>query len=258
MSAAGHEGVNDHERELQRAFDEQAAAFERAPAQSDPAALERLVAFAALPAGSRLLDAGCGPGLVSAALLRADHLVFGVDLSAEMIARARARCAEFGDRARFERQSVFAPLPVQAFDAAVSRYVIHHVEDPVAFLRRQVELVRPGGVVVASDHTTDPDGTRTAWHNRIERWRDHTHTRSLTLGELADLFARAGLREIQAVEEAFTLDFDEWFDRGTPTRSKQEVRSALLSGPGARGFMPRKLGQGVQIDSWRALVRGVK
>jgi SAM-dependent methyltransferase len=249
----------NHERELQRAFDAQAAAFERAPVQSDPAALERLVSFAALPAGCRVLDAGCGPGLVSAAFLRAGYSVFGVDLSAEMIARARTRCAEFGDRAHFARQSLFDPLPDQAFDAVVSRYVIHHVTDPLAFIRRQVELLRPGGIVVTSDHTTDADPERADWHNQVERWRDRTHTRSLTAGELAEVFARAGLRNIHLVEERFELDFDEWFDRGTPTRPKPEVRALLLSGPGARGFTPRDAGDGqVRIVSWRALVRGVK
>ena len=255
--------MRDHERELQRAFDAQAAAFERAPVQSDPAALERLVAFADLPAGARILDAGCGPGLVSAAFLRAGYRILGVDLSDEMVHRARARCAAFGDRARFERQSLFDPLPeagVDAvIDAVVSRYVIHHVPDPLAFLRRQVELVRPGGIVVASDHTTDPDPARAQWHNQIECWRDRTHTRCLTAGELVDVFAGAGLWDIRLSEERFALDFDEWFDRGTPTRPKAEVRAQLLTGPGARGFGPQERADGhVRIDAWRALVRGVK
>lgn len=250
--------MGDHERELRRAFDAQAAAFERAPVQSDPAALDRLVAFAALPAAALILDAGCGPGIVSAAFLRAGYRIYGVDLSEEMIARARARCAEFGARARFARQSLFAPLPDDGFDAAVSRYVVHHVIDPVAFVRRQVELVRPGGAIVACDHTTDPDPVRARWHAGIERFRDRTHTRCLTPGELVDLFAHAGLLHIRLSEEPFTLDFDEWFARGTPSKPMAEVRALLLSGPGARGFMPRTAQDGrVRIDSWRTLVRGV-
>src|SRR5262249_53496607 len=97
----------DHDRALASAFDDQAARFERAPVQSEPAALARLVDWADLPPGSSVLDAGCGPGLVSEALLAACHRVFGVDLSAEMIARARRRCGPFGDRARFEQVSLF-------------------------------------------------------------------------------------------------------------------------------------------------------
>jgi hypothetical protein len=143
-------------------------------------------------------------------------------------------------------------------DAAISRYVIHHVPDPLAFLARQAELVRDGGVVIACDHTTDPDPHAAEWHLAIERARDATHTRNLTPGEIVDLFARAGLDEIAMIEEAFTLDFDEWFDRGTPGESKEQVRRRLLSGPQARGY--RVTGRddgGLTIDCRRSLVRGV-
>ena len=83
--------MNDHDRELAPAFDGQAPQFERAPVQSDPAALERLVREAALPPGGLILDAGCGPGLVAAALLASGLRVVGVDLSREMIERAGKR-----------------------------------------------------------------------------------------------------------------------------------------------------------------------
>src|SRR5512138_3068642 len=98
--------MDEHERELQRAFDGQAGRFEVAPVQSDPAALARLVAFARLADGARLIDAGCGPGLVAEAFLAAGASVHGVDLSPEMVRRARARCARFGERATFAEGSV--------------------------------------------------------------------------------------------------------------------------------------------------------
>jgi len=250
--------MSDHDRALAQAFDGQAAHFERAAVQTDPATLERIVQFADLPAGGRVLDAGCGPGLVSAALLAAGQRVHGVDLSAEMIARARQRCAAFGARAVFAQQSVFADLP-GPFDAAVSRLVLHHVADPLAFVRRQADLLRPGGVLVLVDHTTDPDPGRAAWHQGIERGRDGTHTRNLAPGQMADLLALAGLGDIRLQEHAFTLDFDEWFDRGTPTLPKEEVRRWLLAGPGARGFTAQEQPDGaVRIACWLALVRGVR
>jgi SAM-dependent methyltransferase len=176
-----------------------------------------------------------------------------------MIARARRRCDGFGDRARFERISVADPSLRGPFDAAVSRYVLHHVGDPAAFLARQVELLRPGGVLVLSDHTTDPDAARAALHEELERGRDTTHTRNLTAGALVDLLGAAGLVEVRMVEERFSLDFDEWFDRGTPSRSKSEVRARLLAGPSIRGFRPTVLNGGaVRIDCFRAIVRGTK
>jgi SAM-dependent methyltransferase len=253
--------MNDHDQALADAFDSQAPRFEAAPVQSDPIALARLVRAADLPIGGLVLDAGCGPGLVAAALLAAGARVVGVDLSAEMIERARGRCAPFGARARFLQASVFDPVvdPLGPFDAALSRYVLHHVVDPAAFLARQVELLRPGGVLVVSDHVTDPDPGRAAHHNAVEIARDRTHTRNLTGGQLVDLCAAAGLAAVRMVEESLVLDFDEWFDRGTPSEPKEAVRGRLLSGPVVRGFRPHLLATGaIRIDGIRAIVRGVK
>jgi SAM-dependent methyltransferase len=251
--------MQDHDTDLATAFDGQAAQFERAPVQSDPAALEHLVRVADLAPDSLVLDAGCGPGLVSAALLAAGHRVVGVDLSGEMIDRARRRCAAFEDRARFVQSSLFADDLAGPFDAAVSRYVLHHVTDPLAFVRRQVGLVRPGGVLVLCDHTTDPDPEAARHHRELERARDHTHTDNLTPGAIVDLLVKSGLRELRLIEESFTLDFDEWFDRGTPADTKENVRTRLVSGPYIAGFSPTLLAGGaVRIDCRRSIVRGVK
>ncbi len=250
--------MDPHDQAVSKAFDARAAVFERGTLQKDPAALGRLVAFAAFPPDARVLDAGCGPGLVAEAFLEAGCRVAGVDLSAEMVARARLRCARFGERARFEHGSLAALAAEGAFDAAVSRLVLHHVPHPLAFLEAQVARVRPGGVVVAADHAGDPDPERARWHQEIERARDTTHTRNLTSGEIADLFARAGLVSVSLVEDAASLDFDEWYERGTPGLGKDEVRRMLLAGR-SRAFdpVPRADG-GVTIGIVQTLVRGVK
>lgn len=249
---------SSHDEALRKAFDGQAALFERSPVQNDAAALARLVAFAALPQGAHVLDAGCGPGIVAEAFLAAGCRVTGVDLSAEMIARARARNARFGDRARFEQRHLDS-LPRDAtFDASVSRFVLHHVQDPDAFLAAQVARLRRGGAVVVSDHVADPDPAAARWHREIELARDASHVRNLTPGEIADAFARAGLAEVTLAEDRLDLDFDEWFDRGTPQAPKDEVRRMLLGGR-ARGFEPVPAADGrVAIKAVRALVRGVK
>jgi len=251
--------MSEHDRALSLAFDDQAPKFERAPVQSDPAALARLVQAAELPPDSYILDAGCGPGLVSAAFLQAGHRVHGVDLSAEMVSRARTRCEPYGDRAQFAQTTVFDPSLWGPFDATISRYVLHHLKDPAEFLFRQVELLRPGGVVVLCDHTTDPDDERSRYHQELERARDLTHTLNLTPGAIVDLFVAAGLYEVTLIEELFTLDFDEWFDRGTPSVPKEEVRERLRNGPRARGFRAEESSGGtITIHCERSIVRGRK
>ncbi len=251
----GTEPHQRHEHDLQKAFDGQAARFERAPVQTDRAALARLVAFARLPPGARIADVGSGPGLVAEAFLAEGHRVHGFDLSMEMVIRARARNAAYGDRGVFEQRSLYDVKGV--YDAVVSRYVLHHSPDALAFVRQQLSLLGPGGVLVLCDHLTDPDPARAAWHQEIERSRDRTHTRNSSGGELVDLFASAGLTAITSDEEAFELDFDEWFDRGTPSAAKPAVRARLLGGT-ARGFAPHPDGERIRIACIRAMVRGVK
>ncbi|WP_165219049.1 class I SAM-dependent methyltransferase [Aquisphaera insulae] len=251
----------DHDRALSEAFDGQASLFEKAPVQTDPLAIERLIRISGFPAGSRILDAGCGPGLVASALVQAGHRVVGVDLSREMIDRARNRCGTPAGAAEFHQVSLHDPLldGLAPFDGALSRYVLHHVVDPMTFVRRQVALLRPGAVLVLNDHLTDPDPELAARHEAIERARDGTHTRNLTGGGLIDVFARAGLERIHFLEEPFVLDFDEWFDRGTPELPKEEVRRMILDGPPIRGFTPSLLDDGsIRIECVRGFVKGVK
>jgi len=150
------------------------------------------------------------------------------------------------------------PDAIERFRAAGQTIVDQTVHFDPGFLRAQARQVRPGGVVVASDHATDPDPIAARWHHEIECARDRTHSRNLTSGELVDALGRAGLARLQLVEEELELDFDEWFDRGTPALPKAEVRARLLAGR-ARGFDPVLRGDGgITIHCVRALVRGVK
>jgi SAM-dependent methyltransferase len=249
---------SDHDRDLASAFDAQAAEFERSKVQRDAKSLSRFVAFAAVPRGGRVLDAGCGPGLVAEAFLEAGCDVLGVDLSAEMIRRARARCARFGGRARFEQRSLFDLDPGEPVDAAFSRNVLHHLEDPQAFVRRQAALVRPGGIVLAFDLSAEPDPTERAWSHGIERDRDRTHVRTLTPGEMVDVLVRAGLEEVRVAEEHLVLDFDEWFDRGSPAAPKEAVRARISAGRAQRFVPTPRPDGGVDIRVTRTMVRATK
>ena len=61
------------------------------------------------------------------------------------------------------------------------------------------------------------------------------------------------------MEETFSLDFDEWFDRGSPQAPKDDVRGLVLSGPLAHGFRPQlQADHRIRIECWRATARGIK
>ena len=93
--------------------------------------------------GTRVVDVGCGTGLVTSELVQRGCAVTGVDASAAMLARARAR----EPRASFLLARAEAlPFPDQAFDAATSAQAFHWFEQPRA-LAELVRVVRPGGII---------------------------------------------------------------------------------------------------------------
>ena len=71
-----------HRETVRASFDKQAVEFSESPVMTDRAALERLVGWAAVSGGERVLDVACGPGLVAAAFAPHVAQVVGVDLAA--------------------------------------------------------------------------------------------------------------------------------------------------------------------------------
>jgi SAM-dependent methyltransferase len=73
--------------------------------------------------------------------------VVGIERDTQSIARARARVAEAGlQNVSFTQSDVFQVASTRPFDAAVGRFILEFLPDPVAALRSLSQLVRPGGV----------------------------------------------------------------------------------------------------------------
>ncbi|HYH18793.1 MAG TPA: methyltransferase domain-containing protein [Azospirillum sp.] len=109
------------------------------------------------PAGTRVLEPGCGTGMQTRALLDGSP---GIDLTcldvdAGQLARARDRLGERGETVTFRQGDLLdAPFPPASFDAAFVCFLLEHLTRPAAALATLRRLVRPGGsiVVVEGDH----------------------------------------------------------------------------------------------------------
>jgi 2-polyprenyl-6-hydroxyphenyl methylase/3-demethylubiquinone-9 3-methyltransferase len=102
--------------------------------------------------GFRLLDIGCGGGLLSEPMTRLGFAVTGVDASARNIGTAAAHAAEQGlvidYRASTAEDLLASGEP--AFDVILNMEVIEHVADPGEFLRTCGRLLAPGGLMVVA------------------------------------------------------------------------------------------------------------
>jgi ubiquinone/menaquinone biosynthesis C-methylase UbiE len=98
----------------------------------------------ALPKGGALLDIGCGTGLFVEKYLHNGGTAVGIDLSRNMIGRARGRCAccDF-----IEGTGESIPFHDNSFDAVSSLLVFSYLRDPVAMLSEAYRVLRPGGAI---------------------------------------------------------------------------------------------------------------
>jgi ubiquinone/menaquinone biosynthesis C-methylase UbiE len=182
-------------------FTRQATVFSTATAITDEDAL-RMVVEAARPApDDRLLDVACGPGLVVCAFAPHVQAATGIDVTPAMLERARKLVADKGLANVAWRQSDVSALPYAdaSFTIVTTRFSVHHFLDPAAVLREMVRVCAPGGRIVVVDDYASEDPAKAAAFNRLEKLRDPSHSRCLTLTELKGLFGAAGLPEPDAM-----------------------------------------------------------
>jgi AcrR family transcriptional regulator/SAM-dependent methyltransferase len=209
-------------------FTHQAETFNVSAVATGPATLDELLALAAPEPDERWLDAACGPGVVSRALAPRVRAVHGVDATPAMVEVARREAAGLGNATFAVGDATALALPDGSFDAALTRFAIHHVPVPARLFEELARVVRPGGKVVMADHLADADAEAAAWAQEIERLRDPSHWASLPLTRLRALGAAAGLTLEAESVTPLRLDYEDWLRRGS-------------GGPAARGLVERAL-----------------
>src|SRR5579862_2419481 len=117
--------------------------------------------------GDRVLEVGVGTG-INAALYPRDCAVTGVDLSASMLEKARARVARKGVRnvRLLEMDAANLKFADDSFDIVYAPYVISVVPDPVAVAREMHRVCRPGGRIIILNHFRSASRLG-AWLERI-------------------------------------------------------------------------------------------
>jgi SAM-dependent methyltransferase len=184
-----------HDDLIRDQFAKQAVPFATAPGIRDEAALRLLVDFSGAGPADTVLDVACGPGLVACAFARVVRHATGIDLTPAMIDQARALQQQLGLANVTWQVGDVRPLPFAdgSFTIVTSRFAFHHLLEPRAVLEEMRRACAPGGRVVVVDVMASPDPAKAAAYNRMEKLRDPSHARALTLAELEALFPEVGL-----------------------------------------------------------------
>jgi arsenite methyltransferase len=107
--------------------------------------------------GERVLDLGCGAGtdtLVAAQMVGAEGRVTGIDMTPEMLAKARASAVAMGLEVELvEGEAESLPFPSESFDVVISNGVIDLVPDKDAVFSEVFRVLVPGGRIQVADVT---------------------------------------------------------------------------------------------------------
>jgi ubiquinone/menaquinone biosynthesis C-methylase UbiE len=149
-----------------------------------------------------------------------------------MLERARRLAAEKGLANVCWREGEVSPLPYPdgAFDIVVTRFAMHHFLDPHAVFGEMVRVAKPGGRIVVADTCAAPDPDKAAAFNRLEKLRDPSHVRALSVAELEALYREAGLPQPEKRFYALRDTVDNLLARSFPNPGdEQKIRELFAA-----------------------------
>ena len=148
----------------------------------------------------RLLDIGCGGGLLSEPMARLGATVVGADAAEGNLPVARIHAEQSGLPIDYRHTTAEAMAEAgEQFDVVLNMEVIEHVADPQGFLIASQQLLKPGGLLICSTINRNPKSYAVAILGAevIMRWLPrgtHEWAKFITPVELSDLLQGAGLK----------------------------------------------------------------
>jgi ubiquinone/menaquinone biosynthesis C-methylase UbiE len=179
----------------------------------------RFADLAAVASGQRALDVGCGPGALTAELVRrvGAAAVSAVDPSEPFVAAVQERHPGVTVRLASAEE---LPFDDETFDVSMAQLVVHFMADPVAGLREMARVTRTQGVVAACvwDQAGGQGPLSLFWdaaHELDPTLEGESKRAGAREGHLAQLFEEAGLHEIDENVLSVSVEhesFEEWWE----------------------------------------------
>ena len=179
----------------QRQFDTSARWFDKRLGWSFSRANRRLLSLVSPESGSRVLDVGCGTGILLQQMyeLDTDLKLFGVDLAHKMLGVARTKLP--GSVVLQQGTASSLPYSSDAFDYVTCATSFHHYPDPLHALWEMHRVLKPEGRIAVLDPFTD-GVVRRLICGALNVAFGETDVHLFTSQQMSELFQRAGFTNV--------------------------------------------------------------
>lgn len=164
--------------------------------------------------GLRILDIGCGGGLLCEPMARLGAEVVGADAAERNIPVAQLHAEQSGLKIDYRHTTAEAMAEAgEQFDAILNMEVVEHVADPLTYLTACHDLLKPGGLMTCSTINRNPKSFAMAivGAEYVMRWLPkgtHEWNKFITPDELYDLLRQSGMKPVDRT--GFVFNFAKW------------------------------------------------
>lgn len=155
-------------------------------------------------AGKRVIDVGCGGGILAESMAKRKAQVTGIDLSEKALKVADLHSLESGVEMRYEKISAedMAEREAGSFDVVTCMEMLEHVPDPSSIVRACMKLAKPGGKIFFSTINRNPKAYLFAvigaeYLLQMLPKGTHDYQKFITPAELSQHIRNAGLEVMQ-------------------------------------------------------------
>lgn len=166
--------------------------------------------------GLRILDIGCGGGLLAEPMARLGATVVGADAAEGNLPVARLHAEKSGLEIDYRHTTAEALVAAsEQFDSVLNMEVVEHVADPLAYLTACKDLLKPGGIMLCSTLNRNPKSFAMAivGAEYVLKWLPkgtHDWRKFLTPDELTKLLEQAGLEPVDKKGMVFNPLSQQW------------------------------------------------
>ncbi|MCA0454034.1 MAG: methyltransferase domain-containing protein [Chloroflexi bacterium] len=253
-----------HNDTVQREFTKQAAAFSSLPSISNTDNMQWMLDHLVLNPNDKVLDVAAGTGHLSRAIAPYVREVIALDLTRAMIEQGKRETSQADiTNIRFE-EGIAENLPYAdaSFDLTVTRFSLHHFENPLTALREMWRILKRRGRIAVIDLISPDDSELAATYNHLERLRDPSHAIALSSNELLKSIAEVGFDSVRGTMRDVEVNLPNWLNlTQTPAEARRMIQKSIdveLTGGKRTGMHPFRRDEDYMFLHRWMVVTGIK